>query len=89
VLLLDAIGFVLRHGVNETAALPIAEKIDCRSALHQYKRGQGERVFSPTAFRRSCSISSLRCRSFKWRHATSPFSFKGKQVDRHYGAASK
>jgi len=80
--------FVLRHGVNETAALPIAEKSIAVLPFINMSEDKANEFFSDGISQELLNLLS-KVPQLQVAARTSSFSFKGKQVDRHYGAASK
>jgi len=80
--------FVLRHGVNETAALPIAEKSIAVLPFINMSEDKANEFFSDGISEELLNLLS-KVPQLQVAARTSSFSFKGKQVDRHYGAASK
>jgi len=80
--------FVLRHGVNETAALPIAEKSIAVLPFINISEDKANEFFSDGISEELLNLLS-KVPQLQVAARTSSFSFKGKQVDRHYGAASK
>ena len=80
--------FVLRHGVNETAALPIAEKSIAVLPFINISEDKANEFFSDGISQELLNLLS-KVPQLQVAARTSSFSFKGKQVDRHYGAASK
>jgi len=80
--------FVLRHGVNETTALPIAEKSIAVLPFINISEDKANEFFSDGISEELLNLLS-KVPQLQVAARTSSFSFKGKQVDRHYGAASK
>ena len=80
--------FGLRHGVIETAALPIAEKSAAVLPFINMSQDKANEFFSDGISEELLNLLS-KVPQLQVAARTSSFSFKGKQVDRHCGAGEQ